>query len=85
LRLEVAVDDAERVRLGDGLTRLKDEVDRFLDGDRPSRLHDLGKVGALEKLHHHVGRAVVEHTHVDDLRDVFAPQADGRAGLALEA
>ena len=33
--LEVAVDDAERVRLGDRLAGLEDEVDRLLDGQRP--------------------------------------------------
>jgi hypothetical protein len=37
-RLEVAVDDAERVRVGDGLAGLKDELDRLLDGQRAALL-----------------------------------------------
>ena len=59
-RLEVAVDDAERVRLGDRLAGLEHEVDRLLDGQRAALLEPRGEVPALEVLHHHVRRAVLE-------------------------
>ena len=37
-RLEIAVDDAERVRLGDGLAGLEDVVDGVVDGERAALL-----------------------------------------------
>ena len=39
---------------------------------------------ALEVLHHHVGRAVLERADVGDLRDVLAFQLCGRLRLAHE-
>ena len=57
-RLEVPVNDAERVRLGEGVAGLQHEVDGLLDRQRAPLLEPRGEVAALQVLHHHVGRAV---------------------------
>ena len=84
-RLQIAVHDPERVRLGQRLARLQHEIDGLLERQRATQPHPLGEVVTLEELHHHVRRAGIERTDVDHPRDVLARDLDGRARLAREA
>jgi hypothetical protein len=80
-RLDVAVHDAERVRLGERLAGLDHQVDREARL-QPALLGDqLADVLALEELHHEVRLAVAEPPDVDDPGDVLALELGG--GLSL--
>ena len=81
---EIAVDDAERVRLGDGLARLEHELDGLLDRQRTRSARAAREVAPLQVLHHDVRSAGLQRPHVDDARDVLALDLDRRAGLADE-
>ena len=78
------MDDAERVRLGDGLARLEHVVDRARHVERALFVDRLREVGALEVLHHHEGRAALERADIEHAGDVLALQLDGGPGLARE-
>ena len=85
-RLEVAVHDAERVRLGDGLARLQHELGGLLHRQRAALARARPtRSRPCEVLHDHVRSAVVERAHVDDARHVLALDLHRRARLALEA
>ena len=84
-RLDVAMDDAERVRLGDALARLQHQIDDGLRHLRAVVAQDLVEVVALEVLHHHERRAVGHRADVHHARDVLAAQPDRRLRLAQEA
>ena len=84
LRLEVAMDDAELVRLADRLARLEEVVDGLVDRQRAPRAEDLREVAAGEVLHHDVRRAVRERADLEDADDVLALNRCGGAGLADE-
>jgi hypothetical protein len=83
-RLEVAVHDSERVRVGDGDTSLKDEIDGLFDGKGPTLFDPGVEIPALEVLHHHVRRAVGERAHVGHASDVLALDLYGGARLTSE-
>ena len=85
-RLEVAVDDAERVRLGDApRTPGGRSSTASATASAPALRDEVAEVAALEVLHHHVGRAGLERADVDDAGDVLALELHGRARLAEEA
>ena len=64
------MDDAQRVRLGERLAGLEHVVDGRVDRQRTCRCGALlAEVAALEVLHHHVRRAVVELADVDHARE----------------
>ena len=69
--LEIAVDDAVRVRLGDADADLHGVVDGRADGQRPLALDQLPEIAALQVVHDHVGDALFPDAHVDDARDVL--------------
>ena len=86
-RLEVAVDDAGGVRLGERLARLEDVARTASStGSAPSRAMSCAEVAPLEVLHDDVRHAVVSSVpDVDDARDVLALHLRGDARLAEEA
>ncbi len=79
------MDDAERMRLGEGFARLEDVLHRLRDWDLAALLHELGEVLSLEELHDHVGEARGERPDVEDSDDVLALHLHGGARLAREA
>ena len=83
-RLDVAVNDAERVRLGDALARLQHRDRRPPRHLRAVVAEDLVEVVALQVLHHHERHAVGQRAHVHHARDVLAAQPDGGLRLAKE-
>jgi hypothetical protein len=84
-RLQVPVDDPERVGIGDGLARLQHEIDRQPRRQGPVRLEQRREVRALEVLHDDVRSPVVERADVEHARHVLAMDAHGRSRLAQEA
>ena len=82
-RLDVSVHDPKRVRFGQGLAGLQHEVDN--DADEQLRSGDVREIGALQVFEHHVRRTRLEGADVDDARDVFALESNGRLRLPQEA
>ena len=80
-RLQVAMDDSERVSLGDALARLEQVFDRFSDRQRPALGEHLAEIAPLEELHHDEGRALRRLPDVGDSRDVLALDPHRRARL----
>ena len=84
--LEVAVDDAERVGLGDRLARLEDEVDGLhRSAGAPVRSRRVARSSPSRYSMTMNGPPDLERADVDDARDVLALDADGGARLAGEA
>ena len=83
--LEVAMDDAETVRLGERVERLEQVAHAKLGRLRAMLLDEPMEVGALEVLHHHVGLARREAPDVQHLHDIGAAELHGRARLSQEA
>ena len=79
------MDDAERMRLGDGLAGLKESRQSVAEGHRPVAPYHLPEVGAGQVLHDDVRRAGVERPHVEHLRDVLARERNRGARFAEEA
>jgi hypothetical protein len=74
-RLEVAVDDAERVSMREPLKRLEHVIDCVADRELLLEPEELLEIASVEPLHHHVGQAVHERADVHDARDVRAVDA----------
>ena len=83
-RLEIAVNDAETVRLGHRLARLQDEFDRLLATERASLLHPFREIFAFQVLHDHVRAAVFERPHVAHPRHVLTLDLRSCARFAFE-
>jgi hypothetical protein len=81
VRLEVAMNDASRVRFRDGLAGLDDETHGLIDLDARG-LDSRAKVFALEKLHHDVRRAFTVEPGIQHARNVLTAQLDRGASLA---
>ena len=81
-RLEIAVDDPERVRLGERVARLDHAIDRVRDVELPALLDDGAEIAPCQVLHHHVRRAALERPDVGHAGDVLALDADRRLRLA---
>ncbi len=79
------MDDPERVRFGDRLARLEDEVDRLQQRKRPALLEQAGNVGPGEVLHDQVGNTVLERPDVEDAGHVLALNGRRRPGFAEES
>ncbi len=84
VRLEVAVDDARRVRGAEPVEELAEEPHRALGGEPPLSREPLAERLALEQLHHDEGAAVAVLAEVEDLDDVRRPEPHRDAGLAPE-
>ena len=80
-RLEIAMDDAERVRVREPLERLQRVVDGVADRQLMLEPQELLEIAPVEPLHHHVRQAVDEHADVHHARDVRA--VDARRGARL--
>ena len=84
--LEIAVDDAERVRLREGAARLIHDRDDVLPRHRIlALLRERGDVVALQVLEDHVRDAVLQRVDVHHADDVLARQTQGGARLAKHA
>ena len=83
-RFEVAMDDAERVRLADRLAGLENEIDRFVDLEGAASREVRGERLPFEVIHHDEWH-VAEGLDVVDLGDVGARDASTCAGLLEEA
>ena len=84
-RLEIAVNDAGGVRLGDCDASLQDEVDGALDGKGAVDAQLGLEVAASQELHDHVRPAALVGVHVEHLHDVRTADARARASFALES
>ena len=82
--LQVPVDQAQRVGLGQPRADLAEQVDHPPGRQRAGPAHQLGEAQALEVLHHVVERPVVGVAVVVDLDRVGVRQPGGRLHLALE-
>ena len=82
--LQVAVDQAQAVRLGQPRADLAEQVDDPPGRQRAGLAHQVGEAQALEVFHHVVERAVVGVAVVVDLDRVGVRQPGGRLHLALE-
>jgi hypothetical protein len=85
LRLQVAMHDAKRVGLHHGLAGLEQVPDCILDWQRAVLLELRREVMALQVLHDHEGRSVLEPAHVDDSGHVLAVDLGRSPGFAGEA
>ncbi len=83
-RLEVAMDDAERVGLGERTARLRDVARRDGDRDRATRAQQLRQVATVEPLHHDERRAVVGAADVEHPAHVLVLELRRGARLAQE-
>ena len=81
--LEVAVDDADRVRRGERRQHLGHDLDQAAERDRAGP-HDLGEGVALDVLHHDERPAVGELREVEHAGDVLVAHQVDRAGLGEE-
>ena len=85
LGLEVAVDDALLVCGGEPDQRLPNDHHDHARLDPPAALDDeLGKVAAVQHLHHDV-RPEWRATEIEDVADMLAADAAGGGGLVAEA
>ncbi len=84
-RLDVAVDDAALVRLGQGARQLRDDRDDLARSHRPAGAQVVLEVAPLEQLHDDVGRALGRDAVVEGLHDVRALDLGSGGGLAGEA
>ncbi len=85
LRLQVAMDDAGAMRLGQAVRELRPEVEHLRDGQGAARQPPPQRL-ALDVLHHHVVRAglVGRLADVVDVDDVRVVERGGGARLAVE-
>jgi hypothetical protein len=81
-RLQVAMDEAEPVRLGDGFHPLEHVVDRLCDRQRLALLEEIAEVRPRQVLHHHVRETVFQRADVHHADHVGALEVDRRTGLA---
>ncbi|XXU28538.1 hypothetical protein WMF36_05605 [Sorangium sp. So ce887] len=83
-RLEVAMHDPGRVRLGDPIAGLQDEQHGVVDRQRTLLADEVPQVAALEVLQDHVRRARLRAADVVDPGHVVAPETSRGARLAHE-
>ncbi len=85
LGLEIAVDDALAVRLGERRQRLPEHVDDAPEGERAVLVRDAREVAPAQELHDEVELAVGRLAEVDDADRVRVVQPARRARLGDEA
>lgn len=83
-RFQVAVDDPERVGLGESFARLQKAPDCVVDRQRAALLEDAREIDAIEVFHDHVGLAAFERSHVEYARYVLARKRSSGAGFPKE-
>jgi hypothetical protein len=84
VRLEVTMDDANRMRRRQRAPDAIDDVQRAPRPERP-RLHHLGQRAPVEKLHHEVRRAARKLAEVEHIDDVLVVNLRRGARLVEEA
>ncbi len=82
--LQVPVNDAQRVRLGDGLAGLENELNGLFGRHHTALLEPGREVAALQVLHDHVRSTVLKVPNVDHTRDVLALDLDRGPGFPRE-
>ena len=85
VRLQVAVDDAGRVRLRERARRLRDDLRHLGRGERPARDDRVRERLALEVLHDDVRQPLRAHAVVVDVDGVLRLELGRGACLDLEA
>ncbi len=83
-RLQVAMDDAEAVSVGDRDGGLQEKVDRLVNRKRAPLLQP-NRGSPLQVFHDHVRSAVVQGTHVENAGDVLVLDPDGGPRFARES
>src|SRR5262249_37629043 len=83
-RLEIAVNDPERMRARERVDGLEQIRTGLADLEPAAASQDAIKVLAVEVLHDDVRGAVDERTDIEDPHDVLTLHARGRARLAYE-
>lgn len=83
-RLDVTMDDALRVRLGERFGCLQNAIDRERERERPAG-DDRPEVAALEEVHHDVRQPVRRLARVEDADDVLGSELHRDLRLADEA
>ena len=84
-RLQIAMNDPERVRRGNRVARLKHVVDGRLDRQRAFFFEHGVEVAPVEILHDDIRRPRLELPRVEHPNDVIAPNLDRRLRLADES
>jgi hypothetical protein len=85
LRLDVAMHDPERMRLGHRFAGLRDIVGGVIERERAMLGEQRGEVAPLEELHHHEGNAGRHLADVEHLGHVLTLQPRRRPCLAKKA
>ena len=83
--LDVPVDEADGVRLGERVASLDQDVDGALRRHRPEAPHEGFEVEALQQLHHVVEGPLRSHAEVVERHRVGGVEGSGGLRLALEA
>ena len=84
-RLDVAMHQAARVRIGQRVAHLAQQVEHAVRRQRTEFAHQRLEVAAGEQLHHVIERAVLRDAEVEDLNRVRRAQGRRRLRLTLEA
>ena len=84
-RLDVAMHQAARVRVGQGMRHLPQQVNHAAGGQRAELAHQRLEVAAGQQLHHVVEGAVLRDAEVEHLDGVRRAEHRGGLRLALEA
>ena len=85
LRLEVAVHDASRMRIGDGPGHLRAEIGHASEWHGPFFFENFGQIFAVHVLHHEVEGAGLRATEVEYMNRVGVVEAGRRLRFAMEA
>ena len=83
-RLDVAMDEAARVRVGQRVAHLAEQEHRAFGGQRTEFPDQRFEVASGQQLHHVVERAIVGQAEVEQLNRVRGAEGRGRLGFALE-
>ena len=79
------MDNADGMRVSQGLTSLQCEVNRLIDGKRTRTSQSGAQIGPLQVFHYHVRRAILELAHVERARYVLTFDLNRGARFAREA
>jgi len=82
--LQIAMNDSDRVRLGNRVAGLDDDVDHLGGRKRAASTEDPREILAYEQLHDHIGRTVLEVTYVVHASNMVTEKRGGSARLPLE-
>lgn len=85
LRLEVSMNDSNRMRLGHGRRHLKREANRVIDSQPRMLLENVREIVTFEELHHEVGDVIRRHSEVVHTGHVLAFDVRPGPGFTRES